>query len=696
MEDPEVTLKRQLHELQAPLSGFIKSKSLCKKLSALDLDSVYDLLTHYPRGYYKLKNLSELLHGEEHVAVRAEVVHVHNKMIHRRRMQILEVVLEQDGHQVLLTFFNQPWLRKTIFPGVEVEALGKSEYKSGTFFLRPRSWHCITPEEQANKKKHTILSDYKLPEGVKRKKFSDLISQVLSTYAHSFPSLVSSQTSAKHQLMPLQEALQSVHAPQSLEHAEAGKLSLKFQEFYLLQLLLVMKKRRHNQGQKDLCFALSQKLKERCDARFPFDFTEAQRRVIHEVSQDLASPGRMSRLLQGDVGSGKTAVALYAMLITLANGWQSALMAPTEILARQHYQTITNYLQDSEVKVALLLGGADKKERALLLEELAAGKIHIIIGTHALIQKDVKFSKLGFVVIDEQHKFGVKQRAALFSKGPEPHRLMMSATPIPRTLSLTLYGDLDISVIDELPPGRTPVKTRWIKREGRLKLLEKIRKRCLQGEQAYFIEPLVEPNPELELTSAQELYTELSQVFQELGVELVHGQMNPSEKQEAMECFRSGRSKILIATIVVEVGVDVPAANIMVIEHAERFGLSQLHQLRGRIGRGGASITKYDPSLFLFAEARSEESKERLKTFCRLHDGFEIAEEDLRQRGFGDFIGTRQSGIPQLKFGNFDQDMAVLKAARKAVIQSKIEYSQKTLEHFFFLHFKKPFQSFDV
>ncbi|MCK6440580.1 MAG: DEAD/DEAH box helicase, partial [Planctomycetes bacterium] len=378
-------------------------------------------------------------------------------------------------------------------------------------------------------------------------------------------------------------------------------------------------------------------------------------------------------------------------LLAVGSNYQTALIAPTEILARQHDQSIRNYLKDSRVKIELLTGSTPKPEREKLLASLASGETHIIVGTHALLEPAVRFNKLGLIVIDEQHKFGVRQREQLAIKGNRPHRLAMSATPIPRTLSLTLYGDLDISIIDEMPPGRTPVKTSWIPESAREKTFAAIHEKLKQGQQAYLIYPLVKPNPELELKSASELHAALKSRFADIGVALVHGQLSADDKDAAMARFTRGQAKLLVATVVVEVGVDVPAANIMVIEHAERFGLAQLHQLRGRIGRGSEQSF-----LYLFAEPATDTARERLEILCRTTDGFEIAEADMRLRGYGDFIGTRQAGMPKLKIGDPVTDLKILARARKEAFARIESCDREALKEALTLEFGKAFRLVDA
>ena len=639
------------------------TEAMQKPLERLDLLNIFDLITHFPRGYVSQRGLNALVHGETQQVV-GQIVSAFNKTTARRRMQLTEVMIEDGGSQLKLVFFRQPWLIKSLKPGKWLQATGSVEFSRDQFSMVAQRFQ-IFDERPADIGSSdtigkTLLPEYPLADGLDQETLGGFIQRALNTCGEQYPIVVPDALVSELKLMPIAEAIRTIHAPKDMASQAAAALSLKFREFYLLSLGLAAKHAAAMaKGDDELRMSVDDAMKKRCAERFPFTFTAAQQRAVDEIIADVTSPGRMNRLLQGDVGSGKTAVALYAMLLAVENGFQGAILAPTEILARQHFRSISQYLEGSGYTCKLLIGGMNKAERSDLLMDLAMGKLNIVIGTHALLQPDVAFDKLGIYVIDEQHKFGVRQRAELMNKGNKPHRLAMSATPIPRTLSLTLYGDLDLTVIDELPPGRLETQTTWIKEDQRPETLDAIHAKLRDGELAYFILPLVETNPKLELTSAKALHRELSRYLKDVGVEMVHGQMSAVEKDTAMGRFASGEVRALVATVVVEVGVDVPQANIMVIEHAERFGLSQLHQLRGRVGRGGGQ-----GELYLFADPSREESIERLKVFCETTDGFKIAEADLRIRGFGDFLGTRQTGMPKLRIGDPLEDVKVLARAR--------------------------------
>ena len=424
--------------------------------------------------------------------------------------------------------------------------------------------------------------------------------------------------------------------------------------------------------------AASQKLVPQMLKNLPFKLTNSQQKVIAEISNDLTMPHPMQRLLQGDVGSGKTIVACMAVLQAIEHGWQVALMAPTEILAEQHYKKFSQWLAPLNINIAWLTGSQSKKERELALANIASGQAQLAVGTHALFQDAVNFHKLGLAIIDEQHRFGVQQRLALRKKGePEPHQLMMSATPIPRTLSMSYFADLDVSAIDELPPGRTPIVTKLVSDERRDEILQRVREACMAGSQAYWVCPLIEESEALQLQTANDTYAHMQATFPELKVGLVHGRMKPAEKQAVMAQFSAGEIQLLVATTVIEVGVDVPNASLMVIEHAERSGLSQLHQLRGRVGRGAAKST----CILLYQNKLSQMARARLKVIFENTDGFIIAQADLHLRGPGEFLGTRQSGVPMLKIADLERDADLLDAAKNIADKLIKEYPQAVEAH---------------
>ena len=464
----------------------------------------------------------------------------------------------------------------------------------------------------------------------------------------------------RRSLPPLMDSFQQIHFPDTEEARLLAQRRFVFDEFFGLQLLLAVRKRQSDKAVGTAFASVDAPVSELTSV-LPYPLTGAQARVIGEVAKDMASPRAMNRLVQGDVGAGKTVIAMAALLIAVRNGYQAALMAPTEILAEQHYLGIRRTMESLGVTVTLLSGSLPAKEKRAALASVASGETHIAVGTHALIQNDVAFHNLGLGVVDEQHRFGVMQRAALKSKGTAPDVLVMTATPIPRTLTLTVYGDLEVSIIDQMPPGRKPIKTHWKRSHERALVYETLRKMLQEGRQAYVICSLIEENEKLQARAATELASHLqAHVFTDYKVGLLHGQMKPLEKEETMTRFRDRELQLLVATTVIEVGVDVPNASVIVIEDADRFGMAQLHQLRGRVGRG--STQSY---CLLIGDPKTDDGASRLTTMAQTTDGFLIAEEDLKLRGPGDFYGTRQSGLQVLPFVDVVRDVPVLKEARE-------------------------------
>ncbi|MBE7493000.1 MAG: ATP-dependent DNA helicase RecG [Planctomycetes bacterium] len=653
-------------------------------LDRLKLKRVIDVLNHFPRGYNRRTTIGALKTGMT-ASVTGKVLNAATKAARRSRVKVTEVVLQDATGSIKAVFFNQPWIAGKLLPGLTVRVSGPVEYAYHAWTIKPTSFE-INPAGQ----EPGLEPEYALTQGIESSELADLVSRLIH-HADGIADPLPEKLAAGLRLMPVAEAYRQAHKPANDGALQAALLALKYREFFLLQAGLRLRRRSEAQD-TGMLFHVDEDLRARALKYFPFEMTGAQKRVCAEIERDLSSPGRMHRLLQGDVGSGKTAVALYAALIALDNGYQAAFMAPTEVLARQHFRNLSEYLRKSKVRVDLLVGGMKKSDRDRLCDDLESGKTHIIVGTHALIEDYVKFRKLGLCVIDEQHKFGVNQRAALRAKGNRPHILAMSATPIPRTLSMTLYGALDVSIIDELPPGRSPVITEWVHRARQPACFERIRKELKDGGRAYFIYPLVNESDTLELKSAIEFAETLkNETFPEFRVGLVHGQMNAADKDKAMDMFRRGQLDILAATVVVEVGVDVPEANVMVIENAERFGLAQLHQLRGRVGRG-----KKQSWLFLFGDPHTEDAVKRLMVICKTTDGFKIAEEDLKMRGFGDFAGTRQSGLPKLHVGDFERDLGALERARQDAARWAAHIDEDRIRQCLELHYGRKYRLLDV
>ncbi len=532
----------------------------------------------------------------------------------------------------------------------------------------------IIPDEDA-KKEGCIVPIYPLTEHISQTHFRKIVKEAVHHFTDRIEELLPQEILVKNQLLSLDRAIREIHFPETFEHLKNAKSRLVYDELFILELAMALR-RSDIKEETGVSFKVGPNVDAHIRNLIPFTLTNAQECVINEIKKDMQNNKPMNRLLQGDVGSGKTVVAIYAILAAIANGYQSAFMAPTEILAEQHFQTIQKYLQHSHVRMQLLTGSTNSKYKKDILEKTRTGQIDLVIGTHALIEETVQFKKLGLVVIDEQHKFGVIQRLKLKEKGYCPDVLIMTATPIPRTLSLTLFGDLDISILDEMPPGRSPVKTFWIPKDKEKETYNFIHGEIAKGRQVFIVYPLVEESKVLDLKSAVTEARKLqSDIFPTLKIGLLHGQMKSAEKDKIMTGFKEKRYDILVSTVILEVGIDVPNATVMVIEHAERFGLAQLHQLRGRIGRG--SEQSY---CLLLGNPKTNEARERLKIMTETCDGFKIAEMDFKLRGPGEFFGTRQHGLPELRISDLIRDFPILKQARSDAFRIVSKDPHLTLE----------------
>jgi ATP-dependent DNA helicase RecG len=600
------------------------------------------------------------------VSIKAQVLKVRSFAMGRSRRKIWEVLVGDPSGRISCKYFRTPY--KGYFerfqPFQEVRVVGKvTQYRGVLEFHHPD----IHPIGQEEENENELIPIYTEIEGFSSAKFARLVRAVLANKDLVYPDPLPASLREKRDLMPLERALREVHMPP----IEQGDLFLKFEapaqrrlifdEFFLVELHLALKRAGIEKEDAEP-IASSGRLARRLEESLEFELTGAQRRAFGEIAADLGRPHPMHRLVQGDVGSGKTLVALQAAAFTAEAGLQTALMAPTEILAEQHHANATARLAPLGLKVALLTSQVKGRERQALLQALKAGEIDLCVGTHALIQDDVEFARLALVIVDEQHRFGVEQRNKLKHKGLSPHFLVMTATPIPRTLAMTVYGDLDVSLIDELPKGRQPIVTRKTFASKRGLVMGFLRDHLKRGRQTYIVYPLIEESENMDLKNALDEFERIKTEFAEFRVGLLHGRMKTAEKDDVMRRFRAGEIDILVSTTVIEVGVDVPNANIMVIEHAERFGLSQLHQLRGRVGRG----THKSYCVLVLGHAVSEEASARADIMERTTDGFKIAEADLEMRGPGEFIGTRQSGLPGFKLANLVRDVRILQEARQS------------------------------
>lgn len=615
------------------------------------IDTVGALLRFYPRAYLDWQNITPIseCHEGENVCVRAEITSPVKTASIRRGMTLYKFSAADDSGVIEVTLFNRKYLAENLREGRSYLFYGKLGYG---ITLRRMSSPEIMPAEYMG-----IEPVYAASEGLSSKTIEKIMKNAL-VYTDSMQDAIPDGIRKKNGLCDFKTALKSIHFPLERQALESAKRRLVFEELFVLQtgLLFLKRRRRALAG----C-TVKENLLDEFKKTLSFKLTGAQERVINECLSDMMSPRPMNRLIQGDVGSGKTAVAAALMYISAGNGFQSALMAPTELLAEQHFKTLCKITENSGIKCALLTGSLTKKQKDEVKAGLKSGEIKVAVGTHALLTDDVEFENLGLVVTDEQHRFGVGQRGRLSSKGNNPHTLVMSATPIPRTLGLIIYGDLDISIIDEYPAGRQRIATYCVDSSYNARVYNYIKKFIAEGRQAYIVCPLVDENEALGIKSASEYYEELSEnQFKGYTVGLLHGKMKPKDKENVMRRFAAGEIQLLISTTVIEVGIDVPNAALMVIENAERFGLSQLHQLRGRIGRG-----EYSSACILISDVKSGDTKRRLDVIKNNTDGFKIADEDLKLRGPGDFLGSRQHGLPDMKIADIFADRETLHSAGK-------------------------------
>ncbi|MCX7983631.1 MAG: ATP-dependent DNA helicase RecG [Bacteroidetes bacterium] len=670
-------------------------------LQAQGLTTLEDLLQYYPRGYLdrshivRIVDLAFHIHNRTPVTVIAEVFRTETRRARTtNRMIFFLTVKDVSGYLTCVWFEGWQWYKDAFELG---EILALSAIPTFDQYGRPQFVHPqfdrlkrvdedepdwgklfntggIIPKYRSNAQLERV--------GLDSRGFRRVIRFAVAQYVPYVQETLPNELCRRLSLIPRSDALRAIHFPSSLEELEQAKRRLKFEELFFLQLLFAYRRAIVQRELRTVQYKSETLLPRLLIQSLPFTLTSAQKKVLHEIIADLRSPHPMNRLLQGDVGSGKTIVALLVALMAIDSGLQVAFMAPTEILAEQHYKTIRQFLSSLPVSVRLLIGGQRKKEREVLLEELSNGTAHLVVGTHALIEEGVKFHNLGLVIIDEQHRFGVLHRAMLKEKGTSPDVLVMTATPIPRTLAMTLYGDLDVSIIDELPSNRKPIRTAIRTEQDKPRVYAFVKEELHRGRQAYIVFPLIEESEKVDLKAATREFERLQKdVFPEFRVALLHGRMTTSNKDEVMERFKRGEYHILVATTVIEVGIDVPNATIMIIENAERFGLSQLHQLRGRVGRGTeqsyciliANYEWYDKNrkgkdaLELWNE--KENARRRLETMVATTDGFKIAEVDLQLRGPGDIFGTRQSGMPALRVANLIEDRELLEIARAEAFQ---------------------------
>lgn len=628
-----------------------------KRLERLGIETIRDMLYFFPRrhdDYTKLKPIGQLEYGEQVTIIGT----IRSTRVKRTRGGgvIVNTIVADGSGSIQATWFNQPYLADLLKRGRQIVLSGKVDEYLGRPVMPSPTWEPLETELV-----HTgrLVPVYPLTQGIHARWLRRLMKRTVEYWSKRLPDYLPAQLRERLGLVSLEQAVLQMHFPDDAQSLAEARRRLSFDEFFLLQLG-VLQQRQEWRGQPGIPIPANDSHLKQFLAALPYELTGAQRRALDEILTDMAGERPMSRLLQGDVGSGKTVVAAAAMFLVAAAGYQAAMMAPTEILAEQHFKSLEQMLSNHGVRVALLTGSTPQSERQAILDGLASGRVQVLVGTHAIIQRGVQFKELALAVVDEQHRFGVRQRGALRGKGYNPHMLVMSATPIPRTLALTVYGDLDLSIIDEMPPGRQPIQTRWFAPAERERAYVFLRSQVRQGRQAYIICPLVEGSDKIEARSAVEEYKRLREsVFPDLRLGLLHGRLKSAEKEKVMRRFADHEIDILVSTSVVEVGIDVPNATVMLIEGANRFGLSQLHQFRGRVGRG-----EHPSYCILIADAVSDLAEERLRAIEETHDGFKLAEKDLEMRGPGDFFGTRQSGLPRLKLASLG-DTPLLELARR-------------------------------
>ncbi|QWR70187.1 ATP-dependent DNA helicase RecG [Clostridioides difficile] len=628
------------------------------KLNKLGIFTLKDLLYYFPRQFEDRNNLKKIaqLEDGEKVTIKAVISSI-NTFSPKEGMTLTKIDVKDETGSAKLVFFNKSYIKNTFRPGDSILVFGKVKKKFNNLELTSCELEYLT-----NSPKNTcrFMPVYQLTYGVTNKEIMSIIRTVLEDKELIIQEYMPQRIIEKYRLCSIDFAVRNIHSPSSKESLKIALYRIVFEELLILQLgLFVFKSGRNKED--GIKFETSKDLKKIISA-LPFKLTKAQNRALDEIIQDMNLEKIMNRLVQGDVGSGKTVVALLALANCVLNGYQGALMAPTEILAGQHYISLTESLKDFGINVGLLIGSLTKKQKDTVLEQIRNNEIDILIGTHALIEDKVEFNNIGLVITDEQYRFGVMQRSKLSLKGANPDILVMTATPIPRTLALILYGDLDISIIDELPPGRQPIETIAIEKSKRDRAYNNlVRREVESGRQVYIVCPLVEESEAIEAKSAVELVEELrAEYFHDLRLGLLHGKMKSSEKDEVMERFKNKEIDILVSTTVIEVGVNVPNATLMIIENAERFGLAQLHQLRGRVGRGS-----HKSYCVLIYDSKTDVCRQRMAIMEETNDGFKISEKDLEIRGPGEFFGTRQHGLPELKVANLFKHIKILKLAQQ-------------------------------
>ncbi len=662
-------------ELTSPVSELKGvGKETAAHLETLGIETVNDILWTFPHRHedFRLKDLAQTPHNER-VTVECKVEREPTVLFLGRNKSRLQVTVLAGRHLVKVVFFNQNYLKQKLIPGTIVTVTGK--WDRGRQVINGTTVTFGPKIDQVD-----FEPVYSLKGLIPQKRFRKYMRQVLDDFGAVLPDAIPQHLQDAYKLVSIRDGLEGIHFPQNAEHAKQARRRFAYEELLNFQLRIQALRKLLKDTEHGTVIQFDLQKLRAFIASLPYELTGAQKRVVNEICKDLKAPHRMNRLLQGDVGSGKTVVAAICLYAAVTAGFQGALMAPTEILAEQHAENLVAWFEPFGVRVALLSGSTKTKERRLLLAALADGEIDIVIGTHALIQPDVLFKRLGFVITDEQHRFGVEQRRILRDKGENPDVLFMTATPIPRTLAITAFGEMDVSLIDEMPAGRKEIETHWMKKEQLGSVLAKLELELTAGRQAYAICPLIEESDKLDVQNAVEIYEQLASYFTgRFKVGLMHGRLPADEKDAIMRGFSEGDIHVLVSTTVVEVGVNVPNATFMVVYDAERFGLAQLHQLRGRVGRG-----EHQSYCILIADPKSDEGKERMQSMTETNDGFRLAEKDLELRGPGDFFGRKQSGLPDFKVADLVHDYRTLETARKdatAMIETDAFWHDETYRY---------------
>jgi ATP-dependent DNA helicase RecG len=637
-----------------------KRYELLKELGIITLE---DIFYYFPFRYEDrshFKNIKDVqINSFE--TVQGEIVAISNVRTFRTRTSIFKALITDGTGYITGVWFNQPYLKRALKKGQRVILYGRVEVYD-TLQINHPEYEILTGTEEDTIHTGRIVPIYQLKKNIPQKFIRSVVKHTMDGYAQYITDFLPPTIILYNKLIDLVSAIKNIHFPSDFAILSKARTRLVFDEFFIFQILFGIRKNNLNSVVKSISHNLDGPVFKNIYSSLPFKLTLAQQKVLRQIQTDMFAQKPMHRLLQGDVGSGKTVVAMLGASIACDGGCQSAFMVPTEILAQQHYSRLKPVFEKFGVQIGLLIGSLTPKERLRVRQDIKRGKINIIIGTHALIENKTIFKKLGLVIIDEQHKFGVAQRKILTMKGSLPDILIMTATPIPRTLALTLYADLDISVLDELPPGRHPVKTYWIDDTKRQRMYEFLKNKMREKNTVYVVYPLIKESEKVSLKAAENMHKEFVEIFKPFRVGLVHGKMAHWEKALVMKNFEQGLLDMLVSTTVLEVGVDVPHACVMVVEHAERFGLSQLHQLRGRVGRG-----QDESYCILVSDAKSDDAKKRLQAMVDTNDGFKIAEQDLSIRGPGEFFGNRQHGLPELRIGNLITDVRLLEQSRNAV-----------------------------